>query len=179
MTSRFKPGHQVRLRHGDNARGSRTPEYSAWQKMLGRCHNPRDHRFKWYGARGIAVHASWRGEGGYERFLEHVGRRPSSKHSIDRIENDKGYEPGNVRWATKIEQMRNKRDNRMVTIEGQTRCLKEWSGIFGLDYRMVHQRVRTGWDPERALRTEPRAREATKQLPAAADRGEEHEETIQ
>lgn len=97
-------------RHGHAARRSQSPEYTAWRSMLGRCttnENAKD--FKNYYGRGIRVCQEWSGPGGFQLFLNHVGPRPSPKHSIDRINNDGNYEPGNVRWATKPQQCRNKR----------------------------------------------------------------------
>ena len=82
-------------------------EYRTWSSMIRRCHNPNTKDFKNYGGRGIKVCPEWRAS--YPAFLTHVGRRPSPGHSIDRINNDGDYCPGNVRWVTRAEQMRNKR----------------------------------------------------------------------
>lgn len=83
------------------------PEYVAWCNMLARCGNPKHRVFHHYGGRGIRVCEAWRAS--FEQFLRDVGLRPSPKHSIDRINNDGHYEPGNIRWATQSEQMRNTR----------------------------------------------------------------------
>lgn len=97
-------------------RATNTPEYSAWQSMRDRCCNPRNKRFRHYGGRGISICDRWRfgenGKGPFECFLADVGRRPSPELSIDRIDNDDGYHPGNVRWATRIQQRRNQRPRR-------------------------------------------------------------------
>lgn len=95
--------------HGASA-GGETPEYSAWRNMLTRGRNPNAKRADRYVLRGITVCDEWLpgGDGkGFDRFLAHVGSKPSPKHSLDRIDNDSGYRPGNVRWATQSEQMRN------------------------------------------------------------------------
>ncbi len=83
-----------------------TPEYIIWQNILQRCTNPCNPRFHCYGGRGIKVCERW---SVFENFLEDVGKRPSSELSIDRINNDGDYEPGNVRWATLEQQTKNRR----------------------------------------------------------------------
>lgn len=77
--------------------------------MHARCTNPKNANYQYYGARGITVCESWSGVGGFARFLKHVGLRPSAKHSIDRMDVNGNYEPGNVRWATVLEQRHNRR----------------------------------------------------------------------
>ncbi|HEY1814872.1 MAG TPA: hypothetical protein VGG74_21140 [Kofleriaceae bacterium] len=100
-------------KHGDAPHdGERSPEYSAWAAAIQRCTNPENQSFKNYGARGISVCARWLGNRGFTNFLADMGRRPSSKHSIDRINNDGNYEPSNCRWATAKQQARNKRHRR-------------------------------------------------------------------
>lgn len=94
-------------KHGE-ARGSRTPEYHTWHGMIQRCTNPNFRHWKYYGGRGIVVCEQWRND--YSAFLLAVGRRPTPQHSIDRINNDGNYEPGNVRWATKSQQAFNRRN---------------------------------------------------------------------
>lgn len=94
----------------DRYRMSRTAEYKIWKGMIKRCENPNNKDFEEYGARGIAVCQAWRNN--FLEFFHSVGARPSPKHSLDRIENDRGYEPGNVRWATAKEQSNNRRPRR-------------------------------------------------------------------
>lgn len=90
--------------------GSKTPEYSCWTSMIRRCSVEEDLRYKDYGARGISVCERWRDS--FPAFLEDMGPRPSPKHSLDRIDNDGNYEPGNCRWALWHEQMANRRARR-------------------------------------------------------------------
>lgn len=93
--------------HGEACRANVTPEYVAWCAMIQRCEYPKHDRWHRYGGRGITICAEWRNS--YEAFLAHVGRRPTPSHSIDRYPNPDGnYEPGNVRWATRSEQAKNK-----------------------------------------------------------------------
>lgn len=112
---------------------SRTREYHVWDAMIQRCTNPNDHGWAHYGGRGITVHPSFRAD--FLAFYAEVGPRPTPRHSIDRIDNDRGYEPGNLRWATHSEQTRNQRrcyvckhghriegDNEHVEPNGTRRC---------------------------------------------------------
>jgi hypothetical protein len=87
--------------------GTRTPEYRSWRHLVERCTNPNNRAWKDYGGRGITVCDAWRYD--FEAFFSHVGKKPTPEHSIDRKNNDRGYEPGNVRWATPTEQANNKR----------------------------------------------------------------------
>lgn len=86
-----------------------TPEYSVWSAMIQRCTNPKNAQYKWYGARGISVCERWLK---FDNFLSDIGNRPSPELEIDRIDNDGNYEPGNVKWSTRKEQMNNMRRNK-------------------------------------------------------------------
>lgn len=88
---------------------SRTPEYKAYHEMIKRCYNENRSDYHRYGGRGIRVSDEWLGKGGFEKFLCEIGERPSPSHSVDRKDNMGNYGPGNVRWATKSEQARNRR----------------------------------------------------------------------
>lgn len=94
-------------KHGHKAGGRYTPEYIAWSNIIARCTRPRSQAWANYGGRGITICDRWRHD--FVAFLADVGSRPSSLHSIDRIDNDCGYEPGNVRWATSSDQAKNRR----------------------------------------------------------------------
>lgn len=97
--------------HGHSA----TSEYRIWNGIIGRCENPNNSRYADYGGRGISVCPEWRVS--FSAFLQYIGRRPSPAHSLDRIESNGNYEPGNVRWATSIEQNRNRRSVALVDID--------------------------------------------------------------
>jgi hypothetical protein len=145
-----KRGHKPT--HGNAFKGKVTKEYSAWVGMHGRCFNPKNHKYADYGGRGITVCDRWRYS--FENFLADMGRKPSLKHSLGRIDNDGNYEPGNCRWETIAQQTRNRRSNRLLTIHGETLCLTDWAKRYGLPPRTVLARVRDyGWTIERALTT--------------------------
>lgn len=97
-----------RMTHGETI-GKMSSEYATWKSMRARCQNPNDNDFQYYGGRGINVCRRWQK---FENFLADMGRRPSPELSIDRINNDGDYEPGNCRWATPTEQSRNRRSYR-------------------------------------------------------------------
>ena len=128
-----------------------TPEYRAWRDMKGRCHTSTHRDFRLYGARGIRVCDEWRRS--YEAFLAHIGPRTSSSHSPDRIHNSRGHEPGNVRWATQTTQQRNKRNNRIVTVGGESAPLVVWCERTGITVDRAYARIRKGWSAERAVST--------------------------
>lgn len=127
------------------------PEYRVWDAMKGRCTNPRHKSFGNYGGRGITVCQRWLDS--FDAFLEDVGYRPAKGFSLDRIDNEKGYEPGNCRWATAREQMNNVRYNRLVTINGQTKTRADWCRIFGIREGLFDYRVRNGWSDVDAITT--------------------------
>lgn len=86
-----------------------TSEYHVWSAMIQRCTNPNNPQYKWYGARGIKVHKPWLK---FENFYADVGDKPSPELEIDRIDNERGYYPSNVKWSTRKEQMNNMRRNK-------------------------------------------------------------------
>jgi hypothetical protein len=132
--------------HGESAG---TPEYKSWQQMLGRCYTPTNAKYKNYGARGIAVCGEWRDC--FESFLADMGRKPSNKHTLDRIDNDGNYEPSNCRWATNREQSRNRRSNLLIEYKGRTQTLAGWIEELRLNDSMVRARIMRGIPPETAF----------------------------
>jgi hypothetical protein len=113
---------------------------SIWWAMVSRCHNPKDKWFKDYGGRGIVVCDRWRNSSA--DFESDMGPRPTSKHSIDRIDNDGNYEPGNCRWATEFQQKRNTRKTVMLTYGGITMCQLDWAKKVGMSNAALIRRLR-------------------------------------
>ena len=124
---------------------TKTVEHDTWQKMLGRCRNRNNPKFKDYGGRGITVCDRWLQ---FEAFLSDMGLRPTGA-TLDRIDVNGNYEPDNCRWATKIEQARNKRKHRFVELGGRHMPLSEACEIAGINYRSALYRVNRGlaWQP--------------------------------
>ena len=133
-----------------------SPESQAYTDMLHRCGgNDKWKRRKdakhWEG-RGITVCDEWRNS--FAAFYEHVGKRPSPNYTLDRIDNGKGYEPGNVRWADRKQQARNRRSNEFITYKGVTKCLAEWAEEYEIKLGTLHARLRySKWPVEKALLT--------------------------
>lgn len=135
-------------RHGEGSNGRETAEYRCWGAMLSRCNNPNHCNFPDYGARGIQVCERWTA---YENFLADMGRRPSDRHSIDRIDVKGPYSPENCRWATMTEQQRNTRRNVFITIGDQTLTLGAWLVKLDIPRATYYTRLRKGMSPEDAL----------------------------
>ena len=129
---------------------SGTRLYRTWQSMKSRCYYQKNNRYKYYGARGIKVcddwlhnfqaFYNWAMENGYQENL-----------TIERICIDRNYEPSNCKWITKEAQQRNKRNNKMHTINGEAHCLSEWCEILNLNYNTVQTRLHRSWPIEKAL----------------------------
>jgi hypothetical protein len=147
------PSTKPKRRHGHTWTGGTTPEYAAWAGMRQRCLNPNDSQYHYYGGRGIKVCERW---ASFEAFFADVGPRPSPKHSIDRINNNGDYEPGNVRWATVSQQQRNTRARKRVTFRGESLLIVEWAERLGLSQHLIYRRIWiAGWSVEDALTIPP------------------------
>lgn len=148
---RDESGRRQLTKHGAYGK----PEYLPWRSMINRCRNPKDNAYPKYGAKGIVVCDEW--VESFDAFFEAVGPRPSPDHSLDRIEAKKGYVPGNVRWATPLQQARNRTGIRTLTFRGQTRPLVEWADQFGVKPMTLVHRLTRGWSIEKALLTPARS----------------------
>lgn len=114
-------------------------EYYAWTSMKMRCYNPKCKQYKNYGARGIIVSERWLGENGFPNFISDMGKKPTAKHSIDRINNNGNYEVSNCKWSTMPEQNRNKRDNNVIEYEGKRMVLLDWANYFGIERSFIYR----------------------------------------
>lgn len=133
-------------------------EYQTWYRMHYRCYNTRSDQYASYGGRGISVARKWHGPKGFRAFMRDLGPRPSAAHSLDRINVNRGYTPNNCRWALAGVQARNKRSTRYVTLNGETKCFKDWATSYGVHDSVVHMRIDVlGWDVMRAFTTPAQA----------------------
>lgn len=138
---RRRPGN-YRTTHGCSVAGAITPEYAAWGHMKSRCLSPANTYYADYGGRGITVCQQWIDS--FQSFLADVGSRPSAQHSLDRINNDGNYEPGNVRWALSDVQQNNKRNTTLITAFGQTMSIPQWSRYTGIPKDTIRYRLSQG-----------------------------------
>jgi hypothetical protein len=141
---RFK---RMILKHGQG----HTRLNNIWHHMKQRCNNPNSFEFYLYGGRGITVCEEWNND--FEAFSNWaLGNGYSPELSIDRIDNSKGYSPDNCRWVDNVTQCRNRRSNHLLTFNGQTKTMKEWSEETGVDYPTLQARINElGWSVEHSL----------------------------
>lgn len=140
------------LIHGATRGYDKTPEYTAWSGMKDRCYRPGNKRYVLYGGRGIRVCERWLHS--FAAFIEDMGPRPGPGYSIDRINGNGDYEPGNCRWATPKMQGNNTSRNHVLEARGERHTISEWSDMSGVPASHIWARVATlGWDPERAIFT--------------------------
>lgn len=124
--------------------------HQLWRLMISRCQKPKTKMFEAYGGRGIKVCERWQN---FDNFCADMGPRPSPELQMDRIDNNGNYEPGNVRWATRAQQSRNRRSNINLTFAGRTMCTKDWANEVGIQQPVILGRLRRGWSVEKALTT--------------------------
>lgn len=168
--------HDEDLGNRSRTHGKRkTTEYNIWLGLRARCENPNSPAYASYGGRGISVSERW--SSSFENFYEDMGPRPSSGHSVDRINNDGPYAPDNCRWATELEQKRNTTRNVVAIINGERLIAADAARALGLDPGTISARLKRGWTLDRAF-TEPsrnpsasakKARRAEDQFQQAAE----------
>lgn len=147
MLSKAEKIRLARTIHGKTC----TRIYRIWCRMKNRCNNKNATQWKWYGGIGIKVCERWNES--FEAFFEDMGDCPSNNHSIERMDNTKGYEPDNCRWATTKEQANNRRSNNVISCKGKTQTLQQWAEELGISHSTILMRLKAGWSIERALST--------------------------
>lgn len=136
---------------------TRTRVYRIWRGMHTRCTNPNVPCWPRYGGRGIYVCDRWQS---FENFFADMGQPPSSTHEIERIDNDKGYEPSNCKWATRTEQTNNKRSNVFLEYDGRRMTVAQWAAFLGVNVKRFYKRLYLGWSVERTIGEEYRNKPA-------------------
>jgi hypothetical protein len=153
-------------RHGHCVNDKKTSEYHSWRSMIDRCVNRNTTHYAYYGGRGITVCDRWLHS--FENFLADMGRKPTPRHTIERINTNGNYELENCCWATRVEQQRNRRDSIQATIENETMSVYQWCERFNVvSPRVAIYRIKHGIDPLTAF-TAGRLRKRTKLQMAAA-----------
>lgn len=148
--------------HGMASRGCQHPLYSVWHGIKARCYNKNVFEYQYYGARGITVDESWKNS--FANFVNDMGERPAG-FTIDRIDNSKGYSKENCRWISMHDQVRNRRSNVVVEMDGKKWILKDLCKELGLSYKMIRQRISDrGWPVEKAFSTKPKITKQNKHL---------------
>lgn len=130
--------------------------YNRWCHMINRCTNPKYNFYYNYGGRGIGVCRRW--SESFAIFVCDMGSPPTSRHQIDRINNDGNYEPGNCRWATQKEQLRNRRGNVILALGEKTQCLAQWAEECGIHAKTISGRIASGWSVAKSLTTPTNAK---------------------
>ncbi len=135
-------------------------EYRAWISMKSRCYNKNTKAYADYGGRGIRVCDRWLEPNGmgFINFLADLGRKPTSKHTLDRIDVNGRYSPENCIWATRRQQQNNRRCNILITVDGLTKTLTQWAEYLGVPYSTLQGRLRLGWDHRSVITTPIRIR---------------------
>jgi hypothetical protein len=146
-------GREKRKKHGQGIKGNQTRLFRVWCAIIARCSNPNNQAYKNYGGRGIKVCERWSSENGFSNFFEDMGERPSENHSIDRIDNDNGYSPENCKWATRSEQLNNKRNNHRISVNGEEMTITQAANKYNKSFRLIKSRINLGWSILDAVNT--------------------------
>lgn len=146
LTSKSRTKHGMR----------NTAEYNTWARMKARCENINSKDYPRWGGRGIGVCKRW---SSFENFLKDMGERPSNKHSLDRIDNNKNYHPSNCRWADAKTQANNRRRRGnliLVKYQGIVKPLIDWADALGINYSTLQWRYKQGWEGDRLFQRAPK-----------------------
>lgn len=144
---------------GKGYKVSSHPLYQAWKSMHRRCDTPYVNDYEHYGGRGIKVCDEWKDSLTFLNWAENNGWIPNKGLTLDRINANKDYEPSNCRWVTQKQQARNRRNNRLVTIDGVTKCVQEWAEEYSINKVTFLNRVDRGWEGKRLLKQTKRGKQ--------------------
>lgn len=140
--SRMCKGCSTRTKRESHGMSS-TPEYNTWVHMNQRCNNPKNKDYAIYGGRGIKVYPPWKDS--FEAFYMMIGPRPNIDDTIERIDYNKGYFPGNVKWVSRQEQVLNKSDNVVLEIDGVSKTVSQWAEDSPVSGFTIYKRIKRGW----------------------------------
>lgn len=154
-SAKIAGGKQQTHGHTTKERKQGAAEYHAWSSMKSRCTNPNTHSYKRYGARGIKVCDRWLD---FANFYADMGPKPSSKHSLERLNTDGNYEPSNCVWADAFQQASTRTNVRSITAFGKTMTAAAWERETSISASVIRNRLDSGWSIEAALTTPVRAR---------------------
>jgi len=132
---------KLKTTHGHAANHTVSETYATWEGMKARCSNPKNKFYKRYGGRGISVSERWED---FSAFLADMGERPKGL-TLERIDNNNGYSKQNCMWATNTQQARNRSTSRLLTIDGESRCIAEWAEIYGISQSSISSRLAREW----------------------------------
>lgn len=139
-----------------------------WSGMRRRCYTVSDSAYNRYGGRGIKICDAWLES--VRQFYADMGDRPTPKHTIERIDNNGNYEPGNCVWATRAEQTENQRSTKLLTFQGESLSISKWARRLGISRRTLSRRIASGWTVEQALHTNPEINAEILERQEAAER---------
>lgn len=142
----LKQKHESQFRHGLCG----TPEHRAWAAMKSRCMDQTHKFYADYGGRGITVCERWQD---FRNFIADMGKRPTTKHTLERLDNSLGYVPGNCEWATRKQQANNRRSSRVLEFRGERLTASQWAQRLGHNVNDIYRRLNHGWSVEKALMT--------------------------
>jgi len=147
----FNKKRTIEMGHNNRKHGeTKSRLHNIWSGMKGRCQNNNNPKYKDYGGRGITVCDEWQT---FEPFRDWaLANGYQEGLTIDRVDNDGDYTPSNCRWATVVEQAKNKRNNKIISINGEAHCLAEWAAKTGLKEDTISMRIKRGWPSEQLLK---------------------------
>jgi len=145
---KFVKGHLRSVKHGHAFPGKMTKIYKIWRSMKRRCYDKNNDNYSYYGGKGVVVCERWQK---FKNFFLDMGNPPTEKHTIDRINNDRGYEPENCKWSTKQEQMQNRSHYLRIAVNGELLTTGQWERKLGLPRAAISERITNGMPPYDAV----------------------------